>query len=198
MLKLAKAEPPVSADPGAHLTPMMVRVWDPLVRVFHWSLVLGFAVAWFSANRAEDLHVWAGYAAGGLILMRLVWGVLGSRYARFTSFVRGPGGVLAYLRAIVQGREARHIGHNPAGGVMVLALMAGVLGLGVTGWMQFTDTWYGEDWVTKLHSLIAHGLVVLIGLHLAGVAVASVRHRENLVRAMVTGQKRAPQDHDIA
>jgi cytochrome b len=195
MPKLAKAEPaPLSAHPG----PAGVRVWDPVVRLFHWSLVASFAAAWFSANRAEDLHVWTGYAAGGLILLRLVWGLVGTRYARFSSFVTGPGRVLAYAMAILKGTEARHIGHNPAGGAMVLALMAGVCGLAVTGWMQFTDTWYGEDWVTNLHSLIAHGLVVLILLHLAGVALASVRHRENLVRAMVTGRKRPAQGHDMS
>jgi len=176
---------------------MMVRVWDALIRSFHWSLVLGFGVAWFSANQAEDLHVWTGYAAGGLILLRLVWGIRGSRYARFDNFVRGPRAVLSYLKMMLQGHEVRYLGHNPAGGAMVLALMAGVLGLGFTGWMQFTDKWYGEDWVTNLHALIAHGLLGLIGLHLAGVALASVRHRENLVRAMITGWKRAPDGHDV-
>ena len=194
---------PVRADllpalvPDAH-PPKLMRVWDPLVRAFHWSLVAGFAVAWFSANRAEDLHTWTGYAAAGLILLRLVWGFAGTRYARFSSFVRGPRGVLAYLRAILKGDEARYVGHNPAGGAMVLALMAGVLGLGVTGWMQFTDTWYGVDWVSNLHSLLAHGMLGLIAVHLGGVVLASVRHRENLVRAMVTGRKRPPQGHDIA
>ncbi len=197
MPKLVRADllPPVAPD--VHL-PKLMRVWDPLVRLFHWSLVLGFVVAWFSANRAEGLHTWVGYAAAGLILLRLAWGFLGSRYAKFGTFVRGPFGVLTYVFAIAKGNEARYIGHNPAGGAMVLALMAGIAALGVTGWMQFTDTWYGEDWVTNLHSLIAHGMLVLIVIHLGGVALASVRHRENLVRAMITGQKRAPQDHDIA
>ncbi len=198
MLKLVKAEPPVSADPGAYQTPLLVRVWDPVVRLFHWSLVVGFAVAWFSANRAEDLHTWVGYAAGGLILLRLIWGVVGTRYARFSSFVKGPTGIARYLLAILKGSEARYIGHNPAGGAMVLALMAGVLGLVVTGWMQFTDAYYGEDWVTNLHSLIAHGLLVLIVVHLGGVALASLRHHENLVRAMITGRKRTAQGDDIA
>ena len=196
MLKLVKTEPNTSS--GAQASARLMRVWDPAVRLFHWSLVAGFATAWFSANRAEDLHVWAGYAAGGLILLRLIWGIVGSRYARFTSFVKGPYRTLAYLGAVLKGKEARYIGHNPAGGAMVLALMAGVLALGVTGWMQFTDTWYGEDWVTELHGLIADGMVVLILLHLCGVALASLRHRENLVRAMVTGTKRAPEVHDIA
>jgi cytochrome b len=177
---------------------MLVRVWDPVVRVFHWSLVAGFATAWFSANRAEDLHTWVGYGTGGLILLRLVWGVVGTRYARFASFVTGPVGVAAYLLTMLKGSEARYIGHNPAGGAMVLALMAGVMGLVVTGWMQFTDAYYGEDWVTNLHGLIADGLLALILLHLGGVALASLRHHENLVRAMITGRKRAAEGNDIA
>ncbi|MGV8987086.1 MAG: cytochrome b/b6 domain-containing protein [Cypionkella sp.] len=185
------------AAPDAR-SPKLARVWDPLVRLFHWSLVAGFTLAWFSANRAEGLHIWAGYAASSLILLRLIWGFVGTGYARFTSFVRGPRAVTGYVLAILHGHEARYIGHNPAGGAMVLALMAGVLGLGVTGWMQYTDAYYGVDWVSSLHGLIADGMVALILIHLGGVALASIRHRENLVRAMITGRKRAPQDHDIA
>ncbi len=198
MPKPVKADPTSPTQPDAHFPPTMVRVWDPLVRLFHWSLVASFVFAWFTANRVEALHVWAGYAAAGLIFLRLVWGLIGTRYARFTSFVTGPFRVLAYLGAIVQGTEARHLGHNPAGGAMVLTLMAGVLGLGVTGWMMYTDTWYGEDWVVTLHSVIAHLLVVMIILHLAGVLVASFKHHENLVSAMVSGKKRAAGDGDVA
>lgn len=197
MPKPAKADP--APRPGtARERRATVPVWDRIVRLFHWSLVAGFALAWFSADRAEDLHSWTGYAAGGLILLRLVWGFAGTRYARFASFVRGPRGVLAYLLAILRGDEARYIGHNPAGGAMILALMAGVLGLVVTGWMQFTDTWYGADWVSTLHGLIADAMLGLIALHLGGVALASLRHHENLVRSMVTGRKPAPQGNDIA
>ena len=191
---------PVKADPrfppltAAH---PMVRVWDPLVRLFHWTLVASFALAWFTANRAEAVHIWAGYGAATLIGLRLIWGLVGTRYARFSSFVTGPGRVLAYLRAILTGGEARHIGHNPAGGAMVLALMTGVAGLGLTGWMMFTDTWYGVDWVAELHGLIANLMVLLILLHLGGVALASFKHNENLVKAMITGQKRTPSREDI-
>lgn len=194
MPKPAKADPGRVAPPDARGQMVMARVWDPFVRLFHWSLVASFAIAWFSANRVEDLHVWAGYAAAGLIGLRLVWGFVGTRHARFADFVRHPAKVLAYVRDILRGTEARHLGHNPAGGAMVIALMAGVAALGTTGWMMFTDTYYGVDWVAELHGLIADGVLVLVVLHLAGVALASVRHRENLVRAMVTGRKRAA-DH---
>jgi cytochrome b len=136
MPKLARTDPaPVN---GAY--PLGVRVWDPVVRLFHWSLVAGFATAWFSANRAENLHVWTGYAAGGLILLRLVWGLVGTRYARFSSFVTGPRRTLAYAASILNGTEARHIGHNPAGGAMVVVLMAGVVGLAVC-----RDPWRNVD-----------------------------------------------------
>ena len=176
----------------------MTRVWDPLVRIFHWSLVASFAVAWFTPRSAEDIHHWAGYAAGGLVLMRLIWGALGTPYARFSQFVRHPKNVVGYLRAILTGSEARYIGHNPAGGMMVLALMSLMAVTAFTGWMMTTDAYFGEDWVQNLHSLSAHGLLVLVFVHVGGVVLASVRHRENLVRAMITGRKREAGAEDIA
>jgi cytochrome b len=100
-----------------------IPVWDPLVRLFHWSLALSFAIAWFSANAWDDLHIWAGYASGALILARVAWGVFGTPYARFSQFVRSPRSVLAYLKAIARGGEQRYVGHNPAGGAMVVALI---------------------------------------------------------------------------
>lgn len=174
----------------------MARVWDPLVRVFHWSLVLSFAVAWFTWRSEEVLHMWAGYAAGGLVVLRLVWGIVGTRHARFANFVRHPRTILTYLRDIARGTEARHIGHNPAGGAMIVALMLLMLATAVTGWMQYTSTFYGVDWVTHLHSALAHLILVLVLFHLAGVGLASLRHRENLVVSMITGRKRAPEPGD--
>jgi cytochrome b len=176
----------------------MTRVWDPLVRIFHWSLVASFAVAWFTPRSAADIHQWAGYVAGGLVLMRLLWGVLGTPYARFSQFVRHPKSVVQYLLAIIGGHEARYIGHNPAGGMMVLALVSLMVVTSFTGWMMTTDAYFGEDWVQILHSLSAHGLLVLVFIHVGGVVLASVRHRENLVRAMITGQKRKAGAEDIS
>jgi cytochrome b len=167
-----------------------VRVWDPLVRFFHWSLVLSFAVAWLSANSWENVHAWAGYAAGGLIVLRIIWGFVGTPYARFAHFVRSPGATLAYLRAIATGSEARHIGHNPAGGAMIVALILGMGGTALTGYLLTTDAFWGNEWMAHLHHWSAHGLIILVGVHLAGVALASYRHRENLVRAMIVGKKR--------
>jgi cytochrome b len=121
----------------------MARVWDPMVRIFHWSLVLSFGVAWFSSHSSDDIHQWAGYFAAGLILMRLPWGVVGAPYARFSQFVRNPVTVIRYLVAMLGGREARHIGHNPAGGAMVIALMAAMAATALTGWMMTTDAYFG-------------------------------------------------------
>lgn len=174
-----------------------VKIWDPFVRAFHWSLVASFAVAWLTAEDVRVLHEWAGYAAGALIGLRLVWGIMGTRYARFRQFIRSPGTVAAYLRDIATGREARYLGHNPAGGLMILALLATMAAVAASGWMMTTDAGFGVEWVEELHEFLASVMLGLVGLHLLGVVVASLRHRENLVRAMVTGRKRLPGAADI-
>jgi len=176
---------------------MRIRVWDLVVRLFHWGLVLSFAIAWLSANSWEALHIWAGYAAGGIILVRFAWGWVGPPYARFTQFVRSPKATLGYLSAILHGSEVRYIGHNPAGGAMVVALIAAVGATAFTGWLLTTDALWGVSWAQHLHGLVADGLLALVGLHVAGVALASFRHRENLVAAMLTGIKRSPEPGDI-
>src|SRR3569623_1768684 len=167
----------------------MVRSWDPFVRIFHWSLVASFAVAWLSAEDWRALHEWAGYAAGSLLALRLLWGIVGTRYARFRQFIRTPSAVIAYVRDIVTGREARYLGHNPAGGLMIVALIAAVASVATTGWMMTTDTFFGVDWVEHLHETLASGMLALVGLHVLGVLVASLRHRENLVADMLCGRK---------
>jgi len=176
------------SDPGGGQT--MVAVWDPLVRLFHWSMVASFAVAWFSAARSDDIHMWAGYVAALLVAIRLLWGLAGTRHARFSDFVRSPAAVIAYLRDVAVNREARYLGHNPAGGAMIVLLLAAISVTAFTGWLETTDTYYGVQWVQDTHSYVAHGMLLLIALHLCGVALASVRHKENLVRAMITGRKR--------
>ncbi|MGX8010014.1 cytochrome b/b6 domain-containing protein [Mesorhizobium sp. ORM8.1] len=175
----------------------MVRVWDWVVRSFHWALALSFVTAWFTSHSSEDIHHWAGYAAAVLVAMRLLWGVVGTPYARFSQFVRDPVTVLRYLWAILSGREARYIGHNPAGGAMVIVLIAAMASTALTGWLMTTDAYFGVSWVEAVHSLAAHGLLLLVFLHIGGVALASWRHRENLVRAMITGRKRKAASADI-
>lgn len=194
MPKPAKAENPLASPPNA---PGMVRVWDLFVRAFHWALVLSFAVAWLTSHTSEAVHHVAGYAAAGLVVLRLLWGLVGTHYARFGQFAREPRTVLKYLAEIANGREARYLGHNPAGGAMIIALLLAMALTAFTGWMMTTDQYWGVEWVSRAHDWIAHGLLVLVCLHLVGVTVASLRHRENLVGAMLTGWKRAPGKSDI-
>ena len=182
----------LAVGPGA-----VVRVWAPFVRAFHWTLAASFAAAWFSANRYESLHEWAGYVAGGLIVARIAFGFFGRGYARFSQFVRSPSAVAAYITDLAIGRERRFIGHNPAGGAMILALLAGVLLIVATGWALTTDALWGSVAAQETHAFVAHGVLILVGLHLGGVALASFRHRENLAWAMIVGVKRAPDAGDV-
>ncbi|WP_348642030.1 cytochrome b/b6 domain-containing protein [Mesorhizobium sp. B2-4-11] len=198
MPKPAKIDLRVSATADAQPSSQMVRVWDLVVRSFHWALALSFVTAWFTSHSSEVLHHLAGYAAAALVVMRLLWGVVGTPYARFSQFVCDPATVLRYLSAILSGREARYIGHNPAGGAMVVVLMAAMGSTALTGWLMTTDAYFGVSWVETAHSLSAHGLLVLVLFHIGGVALASFRHRENLVRAMITGRKRKAEPADIA
>ena len=174
-----------------------VKVWDRTVRVLHWVLVLSVAIAWLTTLRFGDLHQPAGYVALAAVLLRTAWGCVGGRYARFRQFVRSPRATLAYLRRVSQRREARYIGHNPLGGWMILALMGCVSSLGLTGWLYTTDRFWGDALIGDLHHALAWALLGMIALHVAGVILASIRHRENLVRAMVDGSKPAAQPLDI-
>ncbi|NVO08177.1 MAG: cytochrome b/b6 domain-containing protein [Rhodoferax sp.] len=175
-----------------------IRIWDAPVRVFHWLLVLSFAGAYLTAESEvwRLLHVTLGYTLGGLLAFRLVWGVVGTRYARFGNFVRGPGAVMRYLQSIKARQPEHHLGHNPAGAVAIVLLL--LLGLGVTasGYVTYNDL--GPGWVAELHDLLANAMVVVVGGHLLGVVAASLQHRENLVRAMVTGCKLGPSGQGIA
>lgn len=184
-------------SPAAFGAVSNVKVWDPLVRVFHWSLVLGVAASWITHEVGRDAHVPIGYLTLVLVAIRLVWGFVGPRTARFASFVKRPQAVVAYLHQMLAGREARYLGHNPAGAAMILALLAGVVGVGVTGWLYTTDAFWGDELVENLHEGLAVTLLVLASLHVAGVVVASRRHGENLVKAMVVGRKRAPEPGDV-
>ncbi len=201
----------------------MIKVWDPLQRLFHWGLVASIAIAWLTSEESETWHEWVGYVGLGLIGFRLVWGFIGPRYARFSQFMRGPGTVIEYTKDVLNQREKRYIGHNPLGAVMVIALLATTAATGVTGWVMaepdrmamlpdmpsivapaFADSdegyergEYGEEALEEIHEAFANLLLLLIFLHVAGVIFASRRHKENLALAMVTGKKPAPEGTDI-
>ncbi len=170
---------------------LTIPVWDAFVRVFHWSLVGLFALAFVTGDKIEWLHLTAGYAIAALVALRVTWGFVGPRHARFADFVRPPREVWAYMRDDARLRAPHHLGHNPAGGAMVIALLAMLAGTAATGFMMTTDAFWGAQWMEDLHEAFAYATLGLIGLHVAGVAFASLAHGENLVRAMITGRKRA-------
>lgn len=179
------------------MTERQIKVWDPMVRLFHWGLVLSFALAWLTAEEWDDLHEWAGLAAAALIGFRLFWGLVGPKYARFTQFVRGPKAVSKYTATLLAGKEPRYIGHNPLGGLMVLALIAGLAGTAFSGWMMTLPQYKNADWLEEGHEAMAGFMLAMVLVHIAGVFYASLHHKENLARAMVTGRKRAPESDDI-
>lgn len=167
-----------------------VRVWDPLVRLFHWSLVASVTVC-LILEAGTKTHRFAGYVAAGLILFRIVWGVIGSRHARFSSFVTGPGAIGRYLRSLADGAPEHHLGHNPAGGAMIVVLLAVLVVSGGTGVLLNTNAFWGNELLEGTHEIVSEALYILIPVHLLGVVVSSVLHGENLVRAMITGNKKA-------
>jgi cytochrome b len=165
--------------------PERVRVWDPFVRFFHWGLAVAVLIAFVTEDELQGLHTAAGYTVMGLIGARLLWGLVGPRHARWWDFVRGPRAVLSYLGDLVRGHPARYLGHNPAGGAMAVALIAGLIATTLTGLAAQES----HD-LKELHEAFAYGTLLLIPLHLLGVALASLQHKENLVRAMIDGYKR--------
>ncbi len=189
-----------------------VRVWDPFVRVCHWLLATVVFVDWLT-DEPRWMHVWLGYGAAALILLRLIWGFVGPENARFASFVRGPRAVVGYLAGLMRFSSPRYLGHSPAGGAMVVALLimvAATCGTGMVNLAQDEGTGPLAGVVSKVeqpprvpgqrrpqlvskqvHETLANITLVLVILHVCGVALASFAHRENLVAAMITGRKRA-------
>jgi cytochrome b len=178
-----------------------VYVWDSFVRLFHWSLVVGFTIAYLTEDDLLNVHVWAGYVVGTLIVARVVWGFIGSRHARFSDFVYDPATTLRYVRDLILFRAERHLGHSPGGGAMVMILLLFLAATVMTGLVAYggdhqagplagmftKDT--GEA-MEEVHAAIANITLALILAHIAAVVLASFVFRENLVRAMVTGYKR--------
>lgn len=179
-------------EAGGATLPATVKVWDPFVRVFHWSLAGLFLLAYATADEIENVHLVAGYAIAGLVVLRVAWGFLGPPHARFASFVRSPRAVVSYLRDVALMRAPRHLGHNPAGGAMVVALLLMLAGTAVTGHLMTTDAYWGSEALEDVHEVLANLTVGLVVAHVLGVLVASFEHRENLVAAMFTGRKRRP------
>jgi cytochrome b len=185
--------------PGA---PHQIYVWDPFVRVFHWTLVIAFTLAYFLTEKGLlTVHVWAGYVVGALVVARVIWGFVGPEHARFSDFVYAPGTTLRYVRDLVLFRAERHLGHSPGGGAMIVLLLlflaaTVVTGLIVYGGDQQAGPLAGKftketgEAVEEVHELLANITLALVLAHIAAVVLASFVFRENLPRAMITGYKR--------
>ena len=171
-----------------HSSTESVRVWDIGVRLFHWSLVATVIATYFLID-PRPVHRTLGYIVIGLIGFRLIWGFVGTRHARFLNFLPGPKRLITYLQDMLRGREARYLGHNPAGSVMIILLLATLCAVGISGYMMGMDAYFGQSWVEHAHELLVNILIALVACHVSGVIYSSWRHRENLVKSMITGQK---------
>lgn len=182
-----------------------IKVWDPVVRTFHWVLVGSFLVAFVTEDDFLTLHSWAGYTIGAALLLRLVWGFIGTQHARFSDFITSPSTAFRYAKDAILLRARRYVGHNPAGGLMIIALMVSLLITTFTGIALFgaaeqagpmAATFAGaggswEDALEEVHEFFANFTLLLVVIHVAGVVWESLVHRENLVRSMINGFKRA-------
>jgi len=188
-----------------------ILVWDLPTRLFHWLFAASFATAWLTSESDEwlSVHAFSGYLLLGLVAFRLLWGFAGGHYARFAAFRHAPRDGLAYLRQVLDGGGARHLGHNPAGSqavylLLALGMTAGVTGLFVLGGEEqhgLAANWMGfgvGKWLKEGHEAAAALMLLLVGGHLAGVALESWRHKENLARAMISGTKTAAPGNPVS
>jgi cytochrome b len=166
-----------------------ILVWDLPVRLGHWLMVGGFALAW-ATGESESwrlVHVGAGATVVAVALFRVLWGVIGSRHARFADFVRGPAAVADYLAGMLRAAPPHHTGHNPAGALAIVALLALAIMTGASGWLTYQEL--GGEWLEEFHEAAAAAMLAVVVVHVGGVALGSVMHRENLVGAMFSGRK---------
>jgi len=188
--------------PLQNLNPSTIKVWDPLVRVFHWSLVFFFLLAYATEDDWMNLHVWAGYAVSMLIGFRLLWGLIGTRNARFLTFVRSPTVVMRHLRDMLSLNPRHYLGHNPVAAVMVVALLASISLVAFSGMVLIASEGQGPlagtlfaglngEMMEEVHEFFANFTLLLVFAHVAGVVVSSFLESENLIRAMITGRKKA-------
>lgn len=178
----------------------LIKVWDLPLRIFHWLLVAGFFIAYLTEDDLLTVHVWAGYLVTGLLVFRLIWGFVGNDYSRFSSFLCSPIKSIAYLKDLIALKTQRYIGHNPAGAAMIVLLLISLLATVITGFAVYgADQAAGplasigsanEEMWEEVHEFFANFTLVLVVVHVIGVAVESYIHRENLARAMVQGFKK--------
>lgn len=174
-----------------------ILVWDAPVRIFHWLMVISFAGAYLTAEseRWRLIHVTLGYTMGGLVAFRIIWGLVGTRHARFSSFVGGFASVRRYVQSLIAGKPEHHVGHNPAGAVAIMLLLLFSVVSVATGWGVYNDT--GGKIVEELHEVTSNLMLSIVIVHVAGVVVSSWLHHENLIRSMLTGRKLAAVNEGI-
>lgn len=169
-------------------------VWDPFVRIFHWTLVLAFAANALLTDPESNLHEWVGYIALGLVGLRLIWGVIGARHARFSDFIPTPAAIMRQLQDMATGRHRIHLGHTPLGALMIFNLLATLLAIGATGYLMTTNAFWGVKWVKEMHEVFVVWAEISVVAHVGAVIFESMRTGVNLPRAMVSGVKSVPKD----
>lgn len=174
-----------------------VAIWDPLVRLIHWSLALTILLNGAIVEEESKAHEWIGYIALGLVALRLIWALIGPKHARFSAFPPSPARAFRHLRAMFGGDKTVHLSHNPLGALMVYNIWASVIAIGVTGYMMTTITFFGVEWVEEAHEVIFGWLLVSVALHVAGVAFDTWWSGVNLVRAMINGRKAIPEGREV-
>lgn len=179
-----------ATETGRATRPASIKVWDPFVRLFHWSLVSFFTIAWITADEWDRIHEIMGYAVAVLVGLRIIWSIVGTRHARFSDFIYRPSTVIGYLKDSLHMKARRYLGHNPAGGTMVVVLLLCLVAVSATGFMLTMDAYWMVEWVEELHEAAANLTLALVVVHVGGVIFSSVEHKENLVRSMITGLKR--------
>ena len=171
-----------------------IKVWDPFVRVFHWTLVGCFAANALLLDPESKIHRVVGYVVVALVLARILWGLIGTRHARFSSFPPSVSGAMDQLSDMATGRRRIHLGHTPLGALMIYNLILSLLAIGASGYMMTTDAYWGVGWVGELHEALVSWAEISVVLHIAAVIWESRRTGVNLPRAMVTGSKLVPED----
>lgn len=166
-----------------------VKVWDIYIRFYHWALA-ALVFANFIIEDGEGPHEIFGYIAVGLVLLRIIWGFIGTPYARFSEFFPTPTKIKSYLAAFMAGQAPRTIGHNPLASVMMLIMLTLILLLGLSGWMMSTDLFWGSEFAEEVHEALAGSLIACVGLHAVAAIIDSLRHQENLIMSMINGYKR--------
>jgi cytochrome b len=187
----------VAQQTSGRVSAREVAVWDPLVRLIHWSLALTILLNGTFIEEESKTHEWIGYIALGLVGLRLVWALIGPKHARFSAFPPSPARAVNHLRAMLSGDKTIHLSHNPLGALMVYNIWASLIAIGITGYMMTTITFFGVDWVEEAHEVIFGWLLFSVALHVAGVAFDTWRSGVNLVRAMINGRKTIPYGREV-